>query len=79
MSGWVDPDDAPMLTKEFFERAEFASVARWCGRRRELSPKTSASPVARLSVKKPKSISASGLIAKLSPGFGRKVPAGKRG
>lgn len=22
MSDWVDPDDAPLLTKEFFERAE---------------------------------------------------------
>lgn len=22
MSDWVDPDDAPILTKEFFERAE---------------------------------------------------------
>lgn len=22
MSAWIDPDDAPLLTKEFFERAE---------------------------------------------------------
>jgi uncharacterized protein (DUF4415 family) len=23
MSDWIDPDEAPMLTKDFFDRAEF--------------------------------------------------------
>ncbi len=28
-SEWVDPDDAPHLTREWFERADLTAATRW--------------------------------------------------